>query len=193
MKDNSIKTLYRVFGVSRRLLGILWREDKRTFIESLIAVIVPGIIPFINAYIYAQIINFVIMVVNCHPHSYTHLYLLIFLRILMLFIQDAAFTAQQRNNVIFSTKIPLIFSQAVINQLSRLDMSMIEDSDFQNKFNSAKDSAAWRPYNVLNNIKLFNRKRICCWLYVKGKYFMNQWKRFCFYITNRSIGRSFRA
>jgi ATP-binding cassette subfamily B protein len=151
-KPKSIDLAKDVTRTSRRLLGILWHEDKRTFIESTVAVLIPGIIPFINAYIYAQIINFVIYIVAGHHHSYEHLYLLILIRIVMLFIQDAAFTAQSRHNIIFATKIPLIFSQRVMNQLSRLDMSLLEDSDFQNKFQSAKDSATYRPTNMLNNI-----------------------------------------
>jgi ATP-binding cassette, subfamily B, bacterial len=151
-KFKSLDLVADVARTSRRLLGILWHEDKRTFIESTIAVLIPGIVPFVNAYIYAKIINFVIYVVAGHHQSYGHLYLLILIRVVMLFIQDAAFTAQQRHNVVFSTKIPLIFSQRVMDKLSQLDMSLLEDSDFQNKFQSAKESAAYRPTNMLNNI-----------------------------------------
>jgi ATP-binding cassette subfamily B protein len=141
-----------VFRTSKRLMGVLWHEDKRTFIETTIAVLIPGVIPFINAYIYAQIINFVIYVISGHPKSYEHLYFLIFIRVLMLFVQDASFTAQRRHNVIFTTKIPIIFAQRVMNQLAKLDMGLLEDSDFQDKFQSARDSAAYRPTDMLSNI-----------------------------------------
>jgi ATP-binding cassette subfamily B protein len=137
---------------SQRLLGIVWHEDKRLFVASIVAVLVPGIIPFINAYIYAQIINFVVFVVAGHHQSYAHLYLLIAIRLAMLFVQDAAFTAQRRHDAIFATKIPLLFSQRVMNQISRLDMSLLEGSDFQNKFQSAKESASYRPTNMLTNL-----------------------------------------
>jgi len=61
-------------------------EDKRTFVESVLAVLIPGIVPFINAYIYAQIINLLIHIVALQPvaHSYSHLYVLIAIRIGML-------------------------------------------------------------------------------------------------------------
>lgn len=147
-------TLKDVFQTSRRMLAIFWHEDKRTFIELTIAVLVPGIVPFVNAYIYAQIINFVIhTLASAHPaHSYTQLYILIAIRIGMLFVQDLAFTAQSRTNVILSTKIPLIFSQKIMNQLSRLDVELHEDSAFQDKFSNAKENAGWRTTNLLTNL-----------------------------------------
>lgn len=143
-----------VLLASRKMLAIFWHEDKRTFIESVIAVLVPGIVPFVNAYIYAQVINFIIHVVaSPHSgHSYAHLYMLIGIRIGVLFIQDLAFTAQRRNDVILATKIPLIFSQKIMNQLATFDVERLEDSAFQDKFNNAKESAAWRTTNLLNDI-----------------------------------------
>ncbi len=136
------------------MLAILWHEDKRTFIENVFVVLIPGVVPFVNAYIYAQVINIVVHAV-ASPQAYrphTHLYILIALRIVMLFIQDLAFTAQRRSNIILSTKIPLIFSQKIMNQLSTVDVELLEDSAFQDKFNNAKESAGWRTTNVLNNI-----------------------------------------
>lgn len=151
-KTRYFYSMVGVAKISRRLLRILWHEDKKIFIGNTLATIIPGIIPFINAYIYALIINFVISVVSGHHHAYGYLYLLILFRLLMLFIQDVAFTTQERYRYIFTTRVPLIFSEAIIKQLSRLDIPLIEDSNFQNKFQSAKDNAAWRPSNMLVNI-----------------------------------------
>jgi len=78
-----------VLLTSKKMLAILWQEDKRTFVESVLAVLIPGIVPFINAYIYAQIINFVIHIVCVTARgSFVFApYVLIAIRIGMLFIQ----------------------------------------------------------------------------------------------------------
>ncbi len=151
-KTKHLSSIVSVLNISRRLLVILWREDKKLFIGNTFATIIPGIIPYINAYVYALIINFIISVIGGHHHNYSYLYLLILIRILMLFVQDVAFTAQQRYLYIFNNKIPLIFSQAMMKQLSRLDIPLIENSDFQDKFQGAKDNAVWRPSSMLTNI-----------------------------------------
>jgi ATP-binding cassette subfamily B protein len=70
----------------------------------------------------------------------------------MLLVQDTAFTAQRRFNLVLTTKVPLIFSQRIMNQLARMDVALMEDSDFQSKFQSAKESATYRPTNMLNNL-----------------------------------------
>ncbi len=174
-KSKSLNSAKGVAYTSRRLLGIFWREDKKTFIGTTIAVLVPSLIPFINAYIYALIINFVISsVASAHHMSYDPLYILILIRILMLFVQDAAYTAQQRYNYIFSARIPLIFSQAIMRQLSRLDIQLIESSDFQNKFQSARDNATYRPSTMLVNI-FYSMQSLLQLLVAAGSLFFLNW------------------
>lgn len=149
-----VSTIKSVLLTSKNILGVLWHEDKRTFIESAFAMFIPSVVPFINAYIYAQVINYVIHVISLphNPHSYGHLYILIAIRIAMLFIQDLAFTAQRRNDVVMTTKIPLIFSQKIMNQLATFDVELLENSVFQDKFNNAKETAGWRTTNMINDI-----------------------------------------
>jgi ATP-binding cassette subfamily B protein len=137
---------------AKRLLGILWHEDKKLYIASVVAVIIPGVIPFINAYIYALMINFIVSVISGHHHSYELIYILIALRVLTLFIQDAAFTAQNRHTYIFNSRMTLIFYQAIMDQLSDLDLATIEDSDFQSLFESIRQSASYQPSEMLQNI-----------------------------------------
>ena len=137
---------------SKRLLKILWREDKKLFIASIFSVVIPGILPFINAYIYALMINFIVSVISGHHHSYELIYLLIALRVLSLFIQDAAIAAQDRHTYIFNSQMTLIFYQAIMDQLSSLDLTTVEDSDFQSLFESVRQSASYQPSEMLQNI-----------------------------------------
>jgi ATP-binding cassette subfamily B protein len=133
---------------SRRLFGIVWHENKRASIESVISVSIPGLVPFISAYLYAQIINFIIRDVAGHHQPYGHLYLLIALRIILLFIQDLAITAQRHSDIVINTLLPLVFSQQIMNQLAVIDVGMLEDSDFQNRFQSIKENSTWRPRSM---------------------------------------------
>ena len=138
----SASVIKDVLLTSKKMLAVLWQEDKRTFIENVFVVLVPGVVPFVNAYVYAQVINFVVHAVASPQaaRSYTHLYVLIAIRIAMLFVQDLAFTIQRRTSIILNTKIPLIFSQKIMNQLSTIDVELLEDSAFQDKFNNMINS-----------------------------------------------------
>jgi ATP-binding cassette subfamily B protein len=146
---NSFKTSSKT---SRRLLGVLWQEDKKLFIASIVAVVIPAIIPFINFYIYDLMINFIVSVISGHHHSYDLIYFLISLRMLTLFISDAANTAQNRHTYIFENKMNLIFYQAIMDHLSELDLSTVEDSDFQSKFDSVRSTAGYRTSEMLRNL-----------------------------------------
>lgn len=128
-----------------------WSEDKWLVVTSLVAILVPGIVPFVNAYIYAQIINYLVASLAGHQPPTATLYLLISARIAMLLIQGMMYVLQRRGFMSISTKMPLIITHRLMEQVDRLDVATLEDSDFQDKLQNAKDNATWQASNMLQN------------------------------------------
>lgn len=138
------------FKASRRLLGMLWKIDKWLFIGSLISVSVPAIIPFINAYLYKLIIDLIIAGVTDATFDYQQLYWIIGIRIGTLFIQEAAFSAQNYFEMLLWTKFPVHLYQVVLTKLSNLDVGYFEDSSFKDTLEKVRETYAWRPLNMLS-------------------------------------------
>src|SRR3989344_2797999 len=119
------------FVVSKRLLRILWGTDKWLFVGTLITVSIPAIIPFVNAYIYKLIIDLVVSnLTSTSAFNFDTLYLLIGIRIVSLFIQDAAFSAQSYFELLLWTKFPIRIYQLILTKLASLDLQYFEDSSF---------------------------------------------------------------
>ena len=142
--------LRATFKASKRLLILLWRVDKWLFIGNAISVSVPAIVPFVNAYIYKLIIDLVVNVVSGLPFQYDQLYLLFAIRVGTLFIQDAAFSAQNYFEMLLWTKFPVHLYQSVLSKLANLDVQYFEDSSFKDKLEKVREAYAWRPLNMLS-------------------------------------------
>ncbi len=137
---------------SKRLLGLLWNIDKWLFTGNLISVSVPAIIPFVNAYIYKLIIDLIIAGVGSTDFDYQQLFWLIAMRVGTLFIQDAAFSAQNYFEMLLWTKFPVHLYQAVLTKLSDLDVQYFEDSSFKDRLEKVREAYAWRPLNMLSHL-----------------------------------------
>lgn len=151
-KLQSVKALKNMVMTSRRVLAMAWGEDKGLVIGSFISILVPGIVPFVNAFIYAQIINLLVASLTGHTHPSATLYLLIGARILMLFVQGMMYILQRRGYMALSTKVPLIITHQLMQQVDRLDIATLEESEFQDKLQNAKDNATWQASNMLQNL-----------------------------------------
>lgn len=136
---------------ARRVLAMAWSEDKLLVIGSFVSIMVPGIVPFVNAFIYAQIINFLVASLAGHPQPVATLYVLIGVRVLMLFVQGIMYVLQRRGYMAISTKVPLIITHRLMRKVDQLDIATLEDSDFQDKLQNAKDNATWQASNMLQN------------------------------------------
>lgn len=139
-----------IFGVSKRLLTLLWSIDKSLFIVSVISASIPAIIPFVNAYIYKLIIDLIIVGINSSVFNYNQLYLLLGIRVGTLFLQDAAFSAQNYFEMLLWTKLPVHLYQQVLTKLSNLDVQYFEDSSFKDTLEKVRETYAWRPLNMLS-------------------------------------------
>ena len=138
------------FVVSKRLLRILWKTDKWLFAGTLITVSIPAIIPFVNAYIYKLIIDLVVNSLTASAFNFQALYLLIASRIVSLFIQEAAISAQNYYELLLWTKFPVRIYQLVLTKLSKLDVQFFEDSSFRDKLEKVRDAYSWRTVNSLS-------------------------------------------
>jgi ATP-binding cassette subfamily B protein len=135
---------------SKRLLGMLWQIDKWLFIGTAVSVSIPAILPFINAFIYKLIIDLVVNAASGSPFQLNQLYLLLGIRVTTLFIQDAAFSAQNYFEVLLWTKFPIHLYQSVLSKLSGLDVEYFEDSSFKDRLEKVKEAYVWRPINMLS-------------------------------------------
>lgn len=151
-KLHSVDTFKNTLTTARRLLALAWGEDKGLVIGSFITILIPGIVPFVNAFIYAQIINLLVASLAGHAQPAGSLYLLIGARVFMLFVQGMMYIFQRRGFMAISTKVPLIITQRLMQQVDRLDIATLEDSDFQDKLQNAKENASWQASNMLQNL-----------------------------------------
>ncbi len=136
---------------TKRLLGMLWKTDKWLFLGTTITVSIPAIIPFVNAYIYKLIIDLVVSnLTSTSAFNFDTLYLLIGIRIVSLFIQDAAFSAQSYFELLLWTKFPIRIYQLILTKLASLDLQYFEDSSFKDKLEKVRDAYQWRTVNMVS-------------------------------------------
>ena len=140
------------YRTSKRLLGVLWHVDKKLFTGNLLTILVPGVTPFVNAYIYKLIIDYIVRATSGHPVDHRYLLMLIGARIVSLFIQDAAYTAQRYYDLLMWTKLPVHLYQEVLSKLSALDLEYFENSAFKDQLEKVRESYSWRPLNMISQL-----------------------------------------
>ncbi len=147
-KDKAIR-LKETFGVSFRLLGIVWQNEKRLFIGNLIAVLVPAVFPFITAYIFKLIIDLVVQAIPTHVVDYQRLFVLFAILFFINYIQSMAFTFQDYVTRILYTKFPITLFKIILDKVSSLDMQYFEDSEFHDTLQKVRESYSWRPLELI--------------------------------------------
>lgn len=146
----NFRQFQKTVSTARRLLNLLWQTDKWLFIGNAVSVSVPAVLPFVNAFIYKLIIDLAVAAASGSPFQITHLYSLLIIRVITLFIQDSAFSAQNYFEMLLWTKFPVHLYQSVLSKLSDLDMEYFEDSSFKDKLEKVREAYAWRPINMLS-------------------------------------------
>ncbi len=136
----------------KRLLILLWQVDKKIFLGSFLFASIPAILPFINAYIYKLLIDIIIGAVNGTPIVARSLYFLVGARVITLFLQDSAFSAQEYFDKLLWSKFPTHLYKIVLEKLSTLDVAYFEDSEFKNRLEKVKESYQWKPISMLSSL-----------------------------------------
>ncbi len=150
--NEKFSQIKETFITSKRLLKLIWTVDKRLFIATGVAAVIPAIIPFINIYIYKLIIDMIVGFLSGGIFNYPALYFLLALRVFTYFLQDAAFATQGFVERLFWTKVPIVLSQIAYAKTSSLDIQYFEDSKFQDLLEKVRQNVDYRPQNLVNNL-----------------------------------------
>lgn len=148
-KQNQLKD---TFNTSARLLKIVWGIDKKLFLTSVVAILIPGIVPFINIYIYKLIIDQVVVIISGTPFDPALFYPLIGFRILTYFFQSAAFQTQNIVERLLWTKVPIFLNQMAFEKISGLDIHYYENDKFRNLLEKFRESYNYHPQRLISNL-----------------------------------------
>lgn len=148
-----MEKLRQTFTTSKRLLGIVWNIDRKLFIASIIAILIPSIIPFVNIYIYKLFIDQVVKIISSNSSFVFGQFLpLIIARIVTYFLQDAAFRTQDLVSRLLWTKVPIDLNQMMFKKISGLDVHYYENDKFRTLLEKVRDSYSFQPQRLIENL-----------------------------------------
>ncbi len=146
-----IEEMRETLIVSQKLLGLIWKSDRKIFIAHIIAISIPAIIPFVNAYIYKLLIDLIIAGIG-HKFDFHTLYTLLAIRFGVLLFQYSAFSFQNYMELLIWTKLPIHLYQLILSKLTSLDVEYFENSRFRDNLQRVRESYAWMPLNMYGNL-----------------------------------------
>lgn len=151
-KQGKLVQLKETYQTSKRLLGLVWRIDRKLFLASLIAILIPGVVPFINIYIYKLVIDQIVKVLSGATFNPASFYPLIGARIVSYFLGSAAFRTQSLVEKLLWTKIPIEINQLLFKKISSLDVHYYENDKFRNLLENVKEAYNIHPQRLIDNL-----------------------------------------
>lgn len=152
LSKEKLQAFSETVDTSWKMLKIVWGIDKKLFIASVVAILIPGVVPFINIYIYKLVIDQVVIFASGVPFDPSVFYPLIIARVLTYFFQNSAFQTQEFVERLLWTKIPIELNQMLFKKISSLDIHYYENDKFRNLLEKVREAYNFHPQRLIDTL-----------------------------------------
>ncbi len=145
-----IRHIFAAFASLPRVLGLVWRTDKRlTFGMALISVL-RGFTPAVSVFITKQLIDSVVHAIFSTRHDTTLVWIFVALQLAVNLLNSLMTTLSNIVQQLLQEKVSNRVQLLILEKANTLDLAFFEDAEFYDKLRRASDEANYKPVQMIS-------------------------------------------
>src|SRR5689334_15714795 len=145
-----IRHVFAAFASLPRVLGLVWRTDKRlTFGMALISVL-RGFTPAVSVFITKQLIDSVVHAIFSPHHDTMPVWIFVAIQLAVNLLNSLMTTLSNIVQQLLQEKVSNRVQLLILEKANTLDLAFFEDAEFYDKLRRASDEANYKPVQMIS-------------------------------------------